>query len=89
LDKASLNDIMTTCEILNNMIIEDDRDLNLEFFFNNVPSPFMGFGPHDSFFTPQIAFASALHEQICRPCDGWGSTRVALTGSFKNSFLKL
>jgi hypothetical protein len=28
--------IMTTCVILHNMIIEDDKYLNLEFFFDNV-----------------------------------------------------
>lgn len=27
---------MTTCVILHNMIIEDDRDLNLEPFYDNV-----------------------------------------------------
>jgi hypothetical protein len=30
-DKATLYDIMTTCVILHNMIIEDEKDLNLEF----------------------------------------------------------
>jgi hypothetical protein len=27
---------MTTCVVLHNMIIEDEKDLNLEFFFDNV-----------------------------------------------------
>jgi hypothetical protein len=27
---------MTTCVVLHNMIIKDEKDLNLEFFFNNV-----------------------------------------------------
>ena len=35
-DKETLNDIMTTCVILHNMIIEDERGLDLEFFFDNV-----------------------------------------------------
>jgi hypothetical protein len=35
-DKKSLQNIMTTRVILHNMIIEDERDLNLEFFYNNV-----------------------------------------------------
>jgi hypothetical protein len=32
----TLKDIMTTCVILHNMIIDDDRGLNLSFFFDNV-----------------------------------------------------
>jgi hypothetical protein len=36
LDKATLYDIMTTCVILHNIIIEDEKDLKLEFFFDNV-----------------------------------------------------
>jgi hypothetical protein len=35
-DKGTLRDIMTTCVILHNMIIEDEKHLNLEFFFDNV-----------------------------------------------------
>jgi hypothetical protein len=35
-DKGTLHDIMTTCVILHNMIIEDEKHLNLEFFFDNV-----------------------------------------------------
>ena len=29
---------MTACVILHNMIIEDERDLNLEFFYDNIGS---------------------------------------------------
>ncbi|XP_071681754.1 uncharacterized protein [Lolium perenne] len=35
-DKDTLRDIMTTCVIMHNMIIEDEKDLDLEFFFDNV-----------------------------------------------------
>jgi hypothetical protein len=35
-DKRILHDIMTTCVILHNMITEDEKDLNLELFFDNV-----------------------------------------------------
>jgi hypothetical protein len=35
-DKETVNDIMTTCVILHNMTIDDDSNLNLEFFFDNV-----------------------------------------------------
>ena len=35
-DKKSLSDIMTDCVILHNMIIEDERDLDLEFFYDNI-----------------------------------------------------
>jgi hypothetical protein len=37
-DKKTLNSIMTTYVILHNMIIEDERDLNLEFFYKIVGS---------------------------------------------------
>jgi hypothetical protein len=32
----TLNDIMITCVILHNMIINDERGLNLSFFFDNI-----------------------------------------------------
>jgi hypothetical protein len=35
-DKQNLNNIMITYVILHNMIIDDEMDLNLEFFFDNV-----------------------------------------------------
>jgi hypothetical protein len=35
-DKGTLHDIMTTCVILHNLIIEDEKHLNFEFFFDNV-----------------------------------------------------
>jgi hypothetical protein len=35
-DKKSLINIMKACVILHNMIIEDERDMNLEFFIDNV-----------------------------------------------------
>jgi len=37
-DNKSLRNMMTACVILDNMIIEDERDLNLEFFYDNVGS---------------------------------------------------
>jgi hypothetical protein len=37
-DKKTLNNIMTCCVILHNMIVEDERDLNLEIFYDNVGS---------------------------------------------------
>jgi hypothetical protein len=37
-DKSPINNIMTCCVILQNMIIQDERDLNLEFFYDNVGS---------------------------------------------------
>jgi fatty acid-binding protein DegV len=36
--QKTLNNIMTCHVILHNMIIEDERDLNLEFFYDNVGS---------------------------------------------------
>ena len=38
-DKRSLKYIMTCCVILYNMILKDERDMNLEFFYDNVGSP--------------------------------------------------
>jgi hypothetical protein len=35
-DKKTLNNIMTTRTILHNMILEDERDLNLEFLQNRI-----------------------------------------------------
>jgi hypothetical protein len=35
-DMQTLNNIMTTYVILHNMIIEDERSLNLSFFFKNI-----------------------------------------------------
>ena len=37
-DKKTLKNIMTCCVILHNMILEDKRGLNLEFFYDNVGS---------------------------------------------------
>jgi hypothetical protein len=37
-DKKSLINIMKACVILHNMIIEDERDLKLEIFFDSVGS---------------------------------------------------
>ena len=37
-DKKTLNNIIKCCEILQNMIIEDERDLDLELDYNNVGS---------------------------------------------------
>ena len=37
-DKKTLRNIMTCCVILHNMILEDERGLNLEFFYDNVGS---------------------------------------------------
>jgi hypothetical protein len=37
-DKKTLNNIMKCCVILHNIVIEDERVLDLEFFFNNVGS---------------------------------------------------
>jgi hypothetical protein len=37
-DKKILINIMIACVILHNMIIEDERDLSLEFFFDNIGS---------------------------------------------------
>ena len=37
-DKRTLKNIMTCCVILHNMILEDERGMNLEFFYNNVGS---------------------------------------------------
>jgi hypothetical protein len=38
LGQKNLNNIMTYCVILYNMIIEDERDLNLKFFYDNIDS---------------------------------------------------
>jgi hypothetical protein len=35
-DNGTLHDIMTTCVILHNMIIDDEKHLNLAFFFDNI-----------------------------------------------------
>ena len=37
-DKRILKNIMTCCVILHNMILEDERGMNLEFFYDNVGS---------------------------------------------------
>ena len=37
-DKKSLRNIMTACVILHNMIVEDERDLDLEYNYDNVGS---------------------------------------------------
>ena len=37
-DKKTLKNIMTCCVILHNMIIEDERDLDLELSYDNVGS---------------------------------------------------
>jgi len=37
-DKRTLKNIMTCCVILHNMILEDERGMNLEFFYDNVGS---------------------------------------------------
>ena len=37
-DKKSLRNIITTCVILHNMIVEDERDLDLEYNYDNVGS---------------------------------------------------
>ena len=37
-DKRSLKNIMTWCVILHNMILKDERGMNLEFFYDNVGS---------------------------------------------------
>lgn len=36
---SDLRDIMKTCIIIHNMIIEDERDLNLDFPLDSTPSP--------------------------------------------------
>jgi hypothetical protein len=38
LGQKNLNNIMTYCVILYNMIIEDERDFNLKFFYDNIDS---------------------------------------------------
>uniref|UniRef100_A0A453I243 Uncharacterized protein n=1 Tax=Aegilops tauschii subsp. strangulata TaxID=200361 RepID=A0A453I243_AEGTS len=37
-DKKTLKNIMTCCVILHNMILEDERGMDLEFFYDNVGS---------------------------------------------------
>ena len=37
-DKKTLKNIMTCCIILHNMILEDERGMDLEFFYDNVDS---------------------------------------------------
>ena len=37
-DKKTLKNIMTCCVILHNMILKDERGMDLEFFYNNVGS---------------------------------------------------
>ena len=37
-DKKTLKNIMTCYVILHNMILEDEREMNLEFFYDNVGS---------------------------------------------------
>ena len=37
-DKRTLKNIMTCCVILHNMILEDERGMNLELFYDNVGS---------------------------------------------------
>ena len=39
LGQEILNNIVRTCEILNNMIIKDEGDLDLKKFFNNDGRP--------------------------------------------------
>ena len=38
-DKRTLKNIITCCVILHNMILEDERGMNLEFFYDNVGRP--------------------------------------------------
>jgi hypothetical protein len=67
-DKKSLIDIMKACVILHNMIMEDERDLNLEFFFDNVGRRAMAERNPDhiqAFFgTYQQTEDSATHAQL-------------------------